>query len=89
MLELLRFSTVPLLYKTEDIQKDIDFYRRSVKTIGLAIAWVAYDVCDEERILDAIKDPMSFQFPNNKQRNDEQKASRAIQLYPENGLFTK
>ena len=63
VLELLRFSTVPLLYKTENIQKDFDFYQRSVKTIGLATAWVAYDVCDEEIILDAIKDLWVFNFP--------------------------
>ena len=62
MLELLEFSTLPLLYMTEDIQKEIEFYRRAVKINGMAIAWDVFDVCDREIILDAIKHPEGLDF---------------------------
>ena len=62
VLEILQFSTLPLLYMTEDIQKVIETYRRAVKFNGKAIAWVVLDVCDKEVILGAIKHPKSFSF---------------------------
>ena len=64
MLELLKFSTLPLLYMTEDIQKDMGFYLRAVKINGVAFAWGVFDVCDREVILDAIKHPKGFRFLN-------------------------
>ena len=82
VVELLKFSTTPLLYMTEDIQKDIEFHRRAVKINGMVFAW---DVCGREIILDAIKHPQGFRFLNSTWRNDEETASRAIQLYP--GFF--
>ena len=42
---------------TEDKQKGIEVYRRSVETNGMAIAWAFFDICDKEVILDAIKHP--------------------------------
>ena len=39
VLELLKFSLIPLLYMTEDIQKDFEFYRRVDKNNGMAIAY--------------------------------------------------
>ena len=50
VLDFLKFSTISLLYMTEDIRKDIDFYRRAVKFNGIAIAWDFFDVCDREII---------------------------------------
>ena len=38
VLELLKLSTLLLLCKTDDVQKDIEFYRRAVEINGLAIA---------------------------------------------------
>ena len=37
--EFLEFSTLPLLYMTEDIQKVNQFYRRAVKIYIMSIAW--------------------------------------------------
>ena len=39
VIELLKFSTNPLLYMTEDMQKDIEFCRRAVKLNGMKNAW--------------------------------------------------
>ena len=39
VLDLLKVSTLPLLYLTGDIQKDIAFYRRTTKINGMASAW--------------------------------------------------
>ena len=57
MLDLLKFSTTPLLYMAEKIQKDIQFYQRSVQINGMAIGWDVCDVCDKEIILDGLKRP--------------------------------
>ena len=35
---------------TEDLQNDIEFYRKTVKTNGMAIALVFYDVSDGEKL---------------------------------------
>ena len=55
VLELFKFSTLPRLYMTEDIQKDIGFYRKVVKTNGMTRVWDVSDVCDGGVVLDAIK----------------------------------
>ena len=58
VLELLMFSTSPLLYMTEDIQIHFKFYRRRADKINsIAIAWDVFDVCHKERTLDAIHIP--------------------------------
>ena len=99
VLELLKFSTqpsdtvycankIPLLYMTEDIQKDTEFYRRAVKINGIAIAWDVFDVCDKEIVLEAITHYKGLRFPNSRWRNDEETASRAIQFYLENVFYT-
>ena len=88
VLDLLEFSTVPMLYRTENKQKDNDFYRRAVKLSGMTIAWDAYDVCDSKIILDAIKHPYGFRFLKCLQRNDEEIASWAMQLYLEDMFST-
>ena len=71
VLELIESSTARLLYMTEDIRKDIKFYRKAVKINGMAIAWDALDVYDKEMILDAMKLPKGFTFLNCRWRNDE------------------
>ena len=51
MLESLEFSTIHLLYLNEDVQKDIEVYR---KINGMVIAWVIFDVFDKETVIQAI-----------------------------------
>ena len=53
----------------------------------MAIAWVVFDVCDKEVILNALKNPEGFTFLNCSWRNDEEIASREIQLYPEKVFY--
>ena len=72
LIELLKFSTIPLLYRTKYIQKDIEFYRGAVKINGMAIAPDVFEVCDREVILDAIKQQKGFRFLNSRWRNDEE-----------------
>ena len=72
----------------EDIQEDIEFYRRSVKNNDMAIAWDGFDVCDREIILEAINHRKVCSFINSTSRSDEEIASRAIQPYLENYFFT-
>ena len=62
VLQLLKFSTTPLVYMTEDIQKDIEFYRRAVEINGMAIAWDVNEICDQEITLDAVKRHKNFSF---------------------------
>ena len=50
VIELLMFSTIPLLYITEDKQKDIEFYQRAVKINCMAIEWDLFGVSDKEII---------------------------------------
>ena len=50
MLELPEFSTILLLYMTEVIQKDNEFYRRARKNNGMSIAWDVFGVCETEWI---------------------------------------
>ena len=88
VLELLKISALPLLYMIEDIQKDIEIYRRAVKINSIAIAWDVFDVCEKEIILDAIKHPRVFRFLKSTWGNDEEIASRAIHLYPGNVFYT-
>ena len=83
VLEKLKFSTIPLLYITEDIQKDDEFYRKAVKISGMAIAWDVFDVCDKEKLLDSIELRKGFRFFNSRWRNDEEIASQGTQLCPE------
>ena len=52
-LEKLKFSTLPLLYMTEDTQKDFKFYGRAVEINGMAIEWDVFVFCDGEIIQDA------------------------------------
>ena len=54
----------------------------------MAIAWNAFAVSDEETIVDVVKHPNGFRFFNCRLRNDEEIASRAVQLYPVN-VFNK
>ena len=49
LLELINFSTIPLLYMTEGIQKDSAYYRRAFEINGMAIAWDVSDVCEREK----------------------------------------
>ena len=42
---------------TEDVQKDIDFYRRADKINGMAIAGDVFDVCYGGVLLGATKPP--------------------------------
>ena len=49
VLETLIFPTTHLLYKIEDIQKDIEFYRRAVKSNGMAVTWVVFDACGRKK----------------------------------------
>ena len=88
VLELLEFSTTPLLNMTEVIQKDIEFYRRTVKMNGMSIARNVFDVLDSEVILEAITHTKCSRFLNCSWRNDEEIASRATQLYPAIVFFT-
>ena len=88
VLEISKFPMTPLLYMTEDIQRGIEFCRKPAKINGMAIVWDVYDVFDKEIILDAIKHPSGFRFFNCRWRNHDEIASRAIQLYPENNLYT-
>ena len=81
-------NTIPLLYMTADIPKDIEFYRRAVKINGMAIAWDLFNVRDREIILDAKKHLKGFRFLNCRWRNDEEITSRAILLHPENTFYT-
>ena len=62
VLELLKFSTISLLYMTEDIQKDIAFYTRAVKLNGNSIALDFLDVCAKKIVLEAINDRIRFRF---------------------------
>ena len=50
-------NTIPLQFRTEDIQKDIKFYRGAVKIDVMAKAWDVFDACDKEKMIDAIKHP--------------------------------
>ena len=88
VLESLEFSTTTMLYMTEDIRTNNEIYRRVVKNNVMAIAWDVYYVCDKEKILNAIKHPKGFRFLKYTWRNDEEIASRAIQLCPENLFYT-
>ena len=46
-------NTIPLLYMTEDIPKDVGFYGRPLENNGMATEWHVLDVCDREITLDA------------------------------------
>ena len=48
----------------------------------MAIAWDVFDVCDKQTILDAINHPKGFGFLDCSWRNEDEMASRALQLYP-------
>ena len=80
VLELLDFSTILLLYMTDDIQEDIQFYRRA----GMVIAWDDFDVCDKEILLGSIKHPWGFfTFLISIRRSDEEIVSRLNYRYLE------
>ena len=55
VLEQIKFSTLPLIYMFEDIQKRLNFNERVVKINSMAIAWDVFDVCDKKLLLDAKK----------------------------------
>ena len=44
VLELIEFSTTPVLYMTEDIRKDVEFYQTADKNNGMAIEWEVFEV---------------------------------------------
>ena len=52
------------------MQKDNKFYRESVKTYEVAIAWLAFIVCDREIVVEAIKHPKGFRFLAEEWRSD-------------------
>ena len=78
VLELLEFSTLPLLYMTGDIQKDIEFYRSLVKFNGIPIAYNVFDICDRKVLLNLIKHPKGCRYLNCSWKNDKEIASRAF-----------
>ena len=88
VLKLLKFSTLPLLCMTEDLQKDIKFERRVVEINGMVIAWGVYDVCDKEIVLDALKYPMGLRILSSTWRNAEKTAFCAILFYLEKNFYT-
>ena len=88
LLELLKYSTLPLIYMTEGNQKDVVLYREGIKKDEMIVAWVIFVVCDKEIVLEAINHPKRFRFFNEKWKNDEEIAFRAIQLYPQNDLYS-
>ena len=88
VLQFLVFSTLALLYMTEDIQNVFEFYRRALKNNGMWIALDVFDVCDRKINLDALKYPKGLWFPNCSWKKNKQIASRAIQLYFENVFYT-
>ena len=57
LLELLKCSTILLLYKTNGMQKETHLYRRCVKFIGRMVAWDVFDFCDQEIVIEAKKHP--------------------------------
>ena len=63
VLELLKFSTIPLLYMTEYLQKDIEFYQKAVIIDGMGVAWKVSGICDKETKPDAIKNSKGSTFP--------------------------
>ena len=87
-LEISQFSSLLLLYMTEDTQNGFDFHRRAVKTHGMAIKCDVFDVCGREILLEATKFCTRSSFPNCVGKNDEEIVYRAIQFYPENNLFS-
>ena len=72
----------------EDVQKDIDFCHRAVKINGMAISWDVLDVSDRDILLEVIKHRKRFRFPKCVWRNEEEIASRVIQLYPKNEKYS-
>ena len=81
VLEILEFSTLHLLCMTEDIQKDIEFYRGAVTVNGMSLAWDVLDICYIELVLDAIKHLKGSRLLTCQWRKDEEVASRAIHPY--------
>ena len=47
---------------TEEIQQYCELYQKDFKTNGMAIEWKAFDFCDKEFTLDAIKQPKVKDF---------------------------
>ena len=86
MVELVKFPTIPLLYMTENTQRDIDFYRKAFRINAMAIAWDVLVVFDREIRTNAINYPKGFRFLNCSWRKDREIACLANQLYPENFL---
>ena len=86
--EIFKFSTIPLLYMTENRKKNTEFYWRVSKIDCMAIAWVVFDVCDREVILEAIKHTEGFMIFNRNWRKNEEIAQEAVCLYPKNTCFT-
>ena len=77
-LELLKYSTFPLLHMSEGLENYIDVCRQSVKIGGKSIAWDVYDdVCDRELALEAITQPTGFKFPFCGFRNDEKNCPKS------------
>ena len=64
------FSTIPLLYMKEDLQRDDNFYREAVKINSMAMAWDLFNVSDEQILLEAIKHREGFRFFICRCRND-------------------
>ena len=54
----------------------------------MAIALDVFDVCDREIFLNAIEHPEGFRFLDCRWRNNEEIASRAIQVFPDYNLYT-
>ena len=73
VLELLEFSALPLLYITENRQKDIAFNQRFVKKTGWQLNGVCliFAIKNKELRLDAIKLAQGFRFFKCRWRKDE------------------
>ena len=76
-------KTIPLLYMTENKEKEVENYRRAVKINGMAITRVVFDVCDKEIVLEAVTHYKRFAFPNNRWRTNEELASQPNKSNPE------
>ena len=80
LLELLKCSTLRLLYVTEGMQKYIGLFRRGVEVNRIMIDSVVFDVCDRKIIIEVIKHCEDFKFHSRKRREGEDFAEEAFGL---------
>ena len=71
----------------DNLQKNIGFFRRTVKNNGIVVVCDLFDVCDKKLLLESLKHPIVLRFLPGNMSEDEKIWQKTLQTVQKRNLF--